>query len=228
MERDSNFSLSLSAHISSPIPLEVERVAFPRPEDVVATKIRTWDSHKGNIFYRNLVDRACRNIERSDIEGTRRAAERIVDIITLDRKGLFLRKAPDESWVVMDHRSAFNKVVHAIKNGQDKGAAGSWSEVQKNKQKRPTSKQNAQQKRKSGPPKQRSCSPNKIVYRAQSGALTTIHEYALQVISTACNSSTPEEALILLESPMQQYGDGNEPSRERMMRLQVRTKRLHS
>jgi hypothetical protein len=43
------------------------------------------------------------------------------------------------------------------------------------------------------------------------------------VISAACNQSTPDEAMLVLGSPMQQYLDGSEPSRERAMRLQVST-----
>jgi hypothetical protein len=224
METDSQFGPSVSAHASSPIPVEGERVAIPRPEDVVATKIRTWHGHDGNIFYRDLVEKASCNIERSDNEGTRRAAERIVNIITLDRKGVFLRKESD-GWVVMGHRSAVNKVSNAIKNVQDKVKAGSWAAKQ---QKRYTCTKKTPKARQSDPAKKRSSSPNSIVYQAQSGATTTIHEYALQVISAACNSSTPQEALLFLESPMPQYRNGNERSRERMMRLQVRAKRFHS
>jgi hypothetical protein len=224
MERISQFAPSVSTHVSSRIPVG-ERVAIPRPEDVVATKIRSLHAHEGNIFYRDLVDKAYRNIERSDIEGTRRAAERIVNIITLDRKGVFLREAPD-GWVVMDHRPAVNKVIHAIKNCQDKDAAGSWAGIQKMKQKRSPFKKKPPKARMSDPAKRRSSSPNEIVYQAQSGATTTIHRYALQVISAACSKSTPQEALLFLESPMPQYRSGNEPSRERMMRLQVRTKMI--
>jgi hypothetical protein len=202
-----------SASVSSRIPEVRERFGIPRPEDVVATKIRTWHTHEGNIFYRELVEKAFRNIERSDVEGTKRVAERIVGIITLDRKGVFLRESTD-GWVVMDHKQAVTKVVQAIKNCRDKDTAGSWKDVQKVKQRRSSFK-------KKGPYKRRLSTPNQIVYQAQSGAATTIHAYALQVISAACNRSTPQEALLVLESPMQQYLNGSEPSRERAMRLQV-------
>jgi hypothetical protein len=200
-----------SASVSSRIPEVGERVGIPRPEDVVATKVRTWHTHKGNIFYRELVDKAFRSIEKSDIEGTKRVAERIVDIITMDRKGVFLRESPD-GWVVMDHRQAVTKVAQAIRNLRDKDTAGSWKNIQKIKQRRSSDKKKPSKR-----------PPNQVVYQAQSGAATTIHEYALQVISAACNQSTPNEALLILESPMQQYLNGSEPSRERAMRLQVRT-----
>lgn len=204
-----------SASVSSRIPEVGERVGIPRPEDVVATKIRTWHAHEGNIFYRELVDRAFRNIERSDIEGTKRVAERIVDIITLDRKGVFLRESPD-GWVVMDHKQAVTKAVQAIRNCRDKDTAGSWKNIQKVKQRRFSDEKKARYKR-------RLYTPSQIVYQAQSGAAITVHAYALQVISAACNRSTPNEALLVLESPMQQYFNGSEPSRERAMRLQVRS-----
>lgn len=117
----------------------------------------------------------------------KRAAERIVDIITLDRKGVFLREAQD-GWVVMDHRQAVTKSAQAIRNCRDRDTAGSWANFQKVKQMRSSDKKKI-------PYKGRPYAPNQIVYQAQSGAATTIHAYALQVISAACNQSTPDEQM---------------------------------
>jgi hypothetical protein len=93
-------------------------------------------------------------------------AERIVDIITLDRKGVFLREAQD-GWVVMDHRQAVTKSAQAIRNCRDRDTAGSWANFQKVKQMRSSDKKKIPYK--GGRP----YAPNQIVYQAQSGAATT-------------------------------------------------------
>jgi hypothetical protein len=178
-------------------------------QDVASTRDRRWHSHPQNVFYRDLVIKAAPTI--NDKEGTtRRVAERIVDIIALDKGGVFVKDLPS-GWVIMSRNEAIYKTQQALRNTKRKIEQGGW------KKKGPSKKKKSF--RPPPPPKQL------ITYQAQAGDSTSIHPYALLLISAICNASKqqPREALHVLDAPMSRcFEGGGEPRKERTMRLQVR------
>ena len=209
----------LSESQASPAVPEVGSwVTTPRDVDVLSTKLRTLHRSKGNVFYRELVDKYAAKIDKKAVpDGTRQVAERIVDIITVDRKGVFLRRDGGATrWLVMDRRAAINKVFTAIRTYQAKASAGGTATDKKTcfKKKPPAATKMAGTAKK----------PPKVVsYQAQAGPVTAIRPYALHLISAVCNQPQTQEALLrVLDKPLLESTDEPEPSRDRTMRLQVR------
>jgi hypothetical protein len=198
-------------------PQPGEHVQGPRSQDVASTRNPKWHRHPQNLFYRDLVIKAAPTVDDKEMDCTRRrAAERIVDIIMVDKSGVFVKHQPTSGWIVMSRKEAIIKTQQALGNYNRKVAQGGWYNKKK---KGPSKKKKSLQP----PPKEL------ITYEAQAGDSTSIHPYALLLISSICNASKqqPREALHVLDAPMLQcFEEGGEPRKERTMRLQVRQYRL--
>ena len=106
----------------------------PTDVDIVSTKLRRWTSkHPGNIFYTDLVHQ--RLVGLCDVEDQqeyRRVAEDIVDILTVERGGRFLKVRDGElnstsaKCVVMDERAAIAKVLLALRTTKKRHLGGSY------------------------------------------------------------------------------------------------------
>jgi hypothetical protein len=105
---------------------EIEFV--PTAVDVVSTKLRTWNlKHPGNMFYTNLVQQKMfsdiKTYEEDPLE-YKRVAERIVDLLTVERGGRFLKlkegAVKPTTCTVMGRKLCVNKVVHALRTAQSK------------------------------------------------------------------------------------------------------------
>ena len=195
-------------------------ISSPRPQDVASTRDRKWHTRPSNELFRSLVINAGQTVDTTDSQAVKKISERIVDIIMIDRKGMFVRQVRDgNGWEVMDRKESVIKASQAIRNWKTKDANGGWC-----KSKASTAKK----KKKNGNSKKKSRSHStttrktRIVYQAQAGVETSIHPYALLLISAVCNQ--PQEPLRVLQSPL--YGifeEGRtETCAERAMRLQVR------
>jgi hypothetical protein len=98
---------------------------YPTEMDVVATKIRTWNSkHPGNQFYTNVIQGIIQN-ETTILESPtdfRRAAEHVHHIICVQRGGRFLKLPEGLSssvvCTVMSEQNVINKVIHALKTAR--------------------------------------------------------------------------------------------------------------
>jgi hypothetical protein len=97
----------------------------PTEMDVVATKIRTWNSrHPGNQFYTDVVQEIIQNTSSTweNASDFRYAAEQVHRIICMERGGRFL-KLPDGVsdavvCTVMSEQDVINKVIHALKTAK--------------------------------------------------------------------------------------------------------------
>ena len=99
---------------------EPEIPFVPEDNDIVATKIRTWNKkHPGNIFYTHLINSAV-EADPSRFENAaevRLIAQQIYQIIAVQRGGRFL-KLPDcaitsETCIVMSEKRGVEKIIHA-------------------------------------------------------------------------------------------------------------------
>lgn len=223
---------SLARSVASPrtspegTPQVGEYVDGPRSQDVASTRHRQWHSHEQNVFYRELILKAAPNIDPNDNSSVKREAERIVDIIMTDKRGVFVKQVNSHSgWIVMSRKEAIVKAQSAIRNERIKAAAnGHWpSSASRQRKKRVSFKKKPPAAaRHAGPAKKPKKPAPKNIYRAQAGADTSIHPYALLLISAVCNHPNPQQALHVLDSPLSQCFSESEPPKERRMRLQVR------
>ena len=199
-------------------PQAGEAIAAPRPQDVASTRHRAWHGHKQNVFYRGLIHQVAPTIDPNDGKTIKRASERIVDIIMIDKGGLFCKQVPD-GWIVMDRKAAVVKAQSAIRNYHMKAAEGGWGG---NKQRQKKAQATFKKKPPAGA---KLASPTKknhkaVLYQAQAGTMP-IHPYALLLISAVCNQSKPKKVLRVLDSPLSKCFNNGEPAKERAMRLQV-------
>jgi hypothetical protein len=117
------------------------------------------------------------------------------------------------------------KAQSAIRNYHIKAADGGWGCVkQRQKENRTTFK-------KKPPAGARLSTPAKkphptVIYRAEAGE-TSIHPYALLLISAVCNQRKQKRALRVLDLPLAQCFIDGEPAKERAMRLQVCIRLFH-
>jgi len=182
-------------------------VTGPRMEDVASTRDRTWHTHAQNIFYSELIQKAGNSLTPGDGVGIKSAAERIVDIIMVDKRGVFVRKSP-KGWVVMDRKQSIVKAQAAIRNWFVKMESGGWKNTIA-----------ARGKKKGG--RQRNKPRVSVIYRAEKGGEKSIHPYALLLITAVCNHPHPQVALHVLDAPLSHCFAENEPPKERTIRLQV-------
>jgi len=195
----------------------------PRLQDVASTRHRAWHSHEQNVFYRNLILKAAPSTKSSDSSGIRGAAERIVDIIMIDKRGVFVKQVAQGGWIVMDRNAAVNKAQQAIRNCLIKAAEEEGGLKQQRQKKKRFKKKPPPAVRTAGSPKKPPApKPPFFIYQAQAGPDTSIHPYALLLISAVCNQPKAEMALRLLDSPLSECFTNAEPPKERTMRLQVR------
>jgi hypothetical protein len=108
------FFLSLSKMTEPEIPFE------PADNDIVSTKIRTWNrKHPGNIFYAQLINS---NVKADpsrfvDPAEVRKVAQGLYKILAIQRGGRFL-KLPEcaltsETCTVMSEKRSVEKIIHA-------------------------------------------------------------------------------------------------------------------
>lgn len=205
-------------------PQPGDYVDGPREQDVASTRDRKWHTRDQNIFYSTLIEKAAASIGQNDTPAIKRAAERIVDIIMRDRRGVFVRKQ-SVGWEVMDRKRSIVKAQGAIRNWQVKDSVGGWKSRKRKKQPRTGTASGICKKkppghaRRAGPPKRHRTF---IRYQAQAGAGTSIHPYALLLISTVCNHPRPEDVLNILKGALSEHFKEGEPPKQREIRLQVR------
>ena len=106
---------------------EIEIPFVPTERDVVSTKLRNWTlQHQGNLDYADLLndfaDRLPNPAEPSHLNTLREFSDLIVNIITVDRQGRFLKLAEGETrpkvCILMPRRGAVHKVMNGLKNKQ--------------------------------------------------------------------------------------------------------------
>lgn len=195
-------------------------VEAPRPQDVASTRDRKWHQHKQNVFYRDLLAQVAPNLTSTEGTELKGAAERIVDIIMIDKGGHFCKDEKDR-WVVMDRKAAVTKVQQGLRNYRIKANNGGWYRERKQKNAKAAATKKKANQKPTGPSKKRK-EPT-VVFCAKSGE-RSIHPYALSLISAVCNQATTMEALRVLDAPFLQEPlndkDG-ESTKERTIRLQV-------
>lgn len=183
--------------------LEGMIVNGPRRQDVASTRDHKWHTHEQNVFYRELVHKAVTNMKTFDAESFKNAADRIVNIILIDKQGVFVKDYAT-GWIVMSRKETHNKVQQALRNYQRKLEG-----------------YNRPQKRKQSSKKKFPVTAKKRILQAQGGTEASIHPYALLLISAVCNKHEPLDALRVLDNPLSQCFTDGEPPKERTMRLQV-------
>lgn len=92
----------------------------PSDVDVVSTKIRTWNArHPGNIYYTELVAEAVSSGKDLTSTSTRAAAQRIYEVLTVQRGGRFLklpeRVSTSDFCTLLTPKRCVEKIIHAIK-----------------------------------------------------------------------------------------------------------------
>jgi hypothetical protein len=97
----------------------------PTEMDVVATKIRTWNSkHLGNQFYTDIVQEIIQTntFPLESPSDFRRAAEHVHHVVCVERGGRFLKLPEGMSssvvCTVMSEQDVINKVIHALKTAK--------------------------------------------------------------------------------------------------------------
>ena len=88
-------------------------------------------SHPGNSFYRDEIQKnMARIIDKNDNTPAKVIAAEIVQVITKERGGVFLRANEERGgWHVMDEASAVTKVILAMKNCESKALKAKNSET---------------------------------------------------------------------------------------------------
>ena len=104
---------------------EIEIPFDPAPADVGSTKLRNWTlQHQGNLEYADLLNEfAAKLPSPSNSEHTsilKEFSDRIVEIVTEERQGRFLKLAEGETkpkvCILMPKRGALHKVMNGLKN----------------------------------------------------------------------------------------------------------------
>lgn len=229
--------------------MEGEEIDFdPRENDVVSTKLRTWNlKHPGNLFYTDLVNSSVSEVQGEDIADFKRVAEKIVHIIHVERNGRFLKLKDGDinptKCTILNHKPCVSKVIHALRTAQirreitettasstkkkkSSDAKGSNAESNRKRPLNETKGSSGENNRKVQQGKSRSrrssgAAPELIAYKAQEGS-QPVSKYILDAISAVCNQTDPEYAHRILDTPINGYTIENEPEKERLMRLQIR------
>lgn len=188
----------------------------PREHDVLGSRCKGGTRHPGNIFYRELV--ASCGYRRADYENTgnskshsgevRRKAEKIVDIITLDRKGAFLKRKGD-GWEVQSRDDAVQKVAQALRNNDYvvNPTQNRKPKYIKRIEKLECAKGGIpQQPPQLQQPQHQGLAPvrlpmSKTQYRAVAGKGRPIHRRALDLITEICNQRDAQDVMRILRQP---------------------------
>jgi hypothetical protein len=124
---------NIAQHSAQPTPNELQPgdvISSLRPQDVASTRDRRWHTRPSNELFRSLVKNAAQSVDTGDSEAVRKVSERIVNVIMVDRKGMFVRDIRDgdenDIWKVMSHRESIQKTSQAIRNWKTKEANGGW------------------------------------------------------------------------------------------------------
>jgi hypothetical protein len=211
--------------------MENEIDFHPTDVDVVSTKLRTWNTkHSGNVFYTELVLKMINEIKEDDQAEYRRVAEEVVDILTIERGGRFLKLREGEKnpncCILMGRKQSVNKAIHALRTAWSKADIRSaLGDAPPKKKKVNTAKLAKNREDKSASPRHRSkrLGPveERVVYQAIEGNQPIKNKYVLNLISAVCNQSDPATAHRVLDDPIVGFSIETEPDKERLMRLQV-------
>lgn len=221
----------------------------PAPVDVLATKSRKFNkNHPGNVYFTSLVNRFSVTLTTNAMEGVRGVAEQIVNHISDERGGRFLKPRDGEinptTCMVICRKKALGKVIHALRtaykahcretgipmstaSGNTSGDGSSEPPTKKKKvsigssPKSQTSTGSAAPRSK---PKGRrpSFAVDSLAYKAKAGNNQKIAKPILKLISAVCNQSEMETAHRVLDMPLGGQTLESEPDVERLMRLQLR------
>ena len=234
-------------------PTNEQEIPFqPTNNDVVSTKIRSWNArHPGNVVYRAMIHDAVERCTFQSPQDFRAAAEVIFREITQVRGGRFLLipdcEVSSTTCKILPEKKAVEKILHALKvrksrkELEDAGLSGRippskvtggpsyLPEAGNPKSKLAISKAKSQsklgnkQKKAVGP-----TSPRKrldqVGYKAVPGKTIKIHPSALEMISMVCSQVDPRTAHYVLDTPLGEYTQENEPDQERLARLQMRAR----
>lgn len=218
-EEMSSDSGSTSPYDDDDMPQPDTYVDGPRPQDVASTRDKVWHSNPQNEFYYRLIEKAaCSEETKEWCAGNKHAAERIVDIIMKDKRGVFV-KAAGSKWLVMDRNAAVVKAQAGIRAYQVKHGIGEFA----GKKKKKTSSKTTTFKKKP-PVRVRQAGPvqKPVYYRAQTGTDVSIHPYALMLVDAVCkHAPRPKQALSVLKAPLKEVTPNGEDPKERAIRLQV-------
>lgn len=183
----------------------MESVPFhPTNDDVVCTKLRTWNTkHPGNLYFNKLVQEKVPSI-KNDAD-FRTVAEGLIEFVTIQKGTRFLKLSDKDFFAgrtpshcsVMNRRQCLHKVIRSMRTAHAR-FHGNPPRRSKNKPRRKRA----------------------TVYEAKQGE-RPIHPHALQLISLVCNS-TQNLSYRVLDKPGPEYTSETEPEKHRLMRLQMR------
>ena len=227
-------------------------IAFsPTQVDIVSTKLRTWNlKHAGNIFFTEMVHSRVPDIKDGDPITIRRVATEIVDILTDERGGRFLKLKEGDlrptSCFVMGRKHIINKVGHALRTANSRSelraamasnpaaaAVVVAKQIVKDKQIVKNKKSPDGATRAPGPqsaavavaversPKLKRPLGKSVTYKVKAGGSQSIHSYAVGLIESVCNDKENSPAYRVLDEPGAKYTLDDEPEKERRMRLQL-------
>mmetsp|Transcript_6037 Transcript_6037/g.9220 ORF Transcript_6037/g.9220 Transcript_6037/m.9220 type:complete len:402 (-) Transcript_6037:178-1383(-) len=203
-------------------PAPGEFVSSPRDMDVVSANRREFKNHPGTKFYRELVNKLVNVVLDKENNATARSvSEKIVEIITKDQRGVFLRQDEKSGrWYVMDHAASVHKAILAIKNAEIKARRVESSSKKKRKKGSMTSVIQSQDRPKinyqEGPPPP--IHVYRYVYEVKEGQ-HPIDSYTKDIITLMCNETKPEEASRVLDEPRCELAESDE---HRQIRLHLR------
>ncbi|CAJ1910064.1 unnamed protein product [Cylindrotheca closterium] len=178
----------------------------PKPNDIVCTKLRTWNSkHSGNKFFNAMIQETACKVQEENIKST---SEMLLNVVVNQRGGRFLKLSDADvlhgtkpnNCTVMNRKQCLNKVIRTLRTAfcRHHGTLA--------KRMRPPTKTRRKKAKE---------------YKLHSGS-STIHPYALQLLAGVMNS-TKNVAYRELDKPGEPYDTiETEPHQLRLMRLQLR------
>ncbi|KAL3940797.1 MAG: hypothetical protein SGBAC_004735 [Bacillariaceae sp.] len=176
----------------------------PQPNDIVCTKLRTWNSkHPGNKFFNAMIhDTAGKVLE----ENIKTASERLLEVVVDQRGGRFLKLSDVDVMngrkphicTLLNRKQCLHKVVRTLKTAHARHN-GTLAKRSRN----PASRRKKTKE-----------------YQLAPGA-APIHPYALQLLGVVMNSAK-STAYRELDKPGDPYVIDTEPYQLRLMRLQLR------
>jgi len=219
-------------------------VVNPRDEDIVATRSKRWADHIGTVFYRNLIVHSIQKLVEGSEVSQSQLADRILRILTKDRRGLFLLEKDDGTLVVMNASAARNKVTLALTRGrkaehrrkeQELGLV--HKKIKPAKEGKVLNMTSSAVTKNVNAPIEKLISADRVkvgsleyhskggasVYLAKEGSIA-VPEYTLSLISFMCNQTDPQAALTALDNPLLK----NEDDGQREIRLQLRHRYIAS
>eukprot|EP00934_Nitzschia_sp_Nitz4_P004121 Nitzschia sp. Nitz4//scaffold58_size112336//95945//97036//NITZ4_004048-RA/size112336-processed-gene-0.200-mRNA-1//1//CDS//3329555034//4111//frame0 len=212
----------------------------PRENDIVSTKLRTWNlKHPGNLYYSEVVHRMVKELKSDDPVKLKEVGEAIVNHLVGERGGRFLKLKDGElhstTCTVLEFRPAVAKVIHALKTAiSRRGSKNSHSSEVKRKRPEVKGKSSShptgslENNKKSPGFRNRSTrrssadGQDPLVYNVQEGPNQPLPKYLLDIINAICNESDPESAFRVLDNPVGSFTMESEPDLERARRLQLR------